>query len=345
MLPTLTEAPMKIVGNVGPFALALLGFSLSIWLIIPGPVLILFILSVAGTELWPVLTLIDTVAVIVALRSHSQFRVVSRILAVIALCCSLAPPVAYALHGPYVPMSAFVMPLFQRMSVVPPDAPVVLAIYGGAWERGSPSNDAVFNATIASWGYRVIPLDYPHAPQFHWPAQRDAILRQIDAVHAKRIALIGHSSGAQLAMIAAALRARKINAVVTFASPVDLRLGYEYPTKPDVIHAKKIISGLCGGTPTQEPACYRSASPRYVVHAGMPPVLMIAGGRDHVVDVRDERFLRDELRADGVKVSYIELAWADHSFETIPYGFHDLIALWYLKRFLHDNLSQTAPFP
>jgi acetyl esterase/lipase len=219
-----------------------------------------------------------------------------------------------------------------------PGAPLVLVIYGGAWEHGSPQNDAQFNAIVASWGYRVVALNYPHAPRSRWPMQRDSILRQIDSLSTGRIAVLGHSSGAQLAIIAAALRPRRISAVITYESPVDLRLAYEYPPRPDLIDVRHVLLDLCGGTPEQQPACYRSGSPRYVVHAGMPPVLMIAAGRDHVVDVGFERLLRNELRGYGVSVTYVELPWADHAFEDVATGFHDRIALWYLRRFLESAL-------
>jgi acetyl esterase/lipase len=106
--------------------------------VVPGPVAALFILTVAGTELWPVLTVADVVVLVIALA---------------ALACT-----------------------------------VVLAIYGGAWEHGSPRNDALLNAIIRSWGYRVTALDYPHAPGSRWPAQRDAVLAQIDSLPAGRIA-------------------------------------------------------------------------------------------------------------------------------------------------------------
>jgi acetyl esterase/lipase len=214
----------------------------------------------------------------------------------------------------------------------------VLVIYGGAWEHGSPQNDAQFNAIVASWGYRVIALNYPHAPGSRWPAQRDSVLRQIDSLSTGRIAVLGHSSGAQLAIIAAAQRPRRISAVITYESPVDLRLAYEYPPRPDLIDVRHVLVDLCGGTPQQRPACYRSGSPRYVVHAGMPPVLMIAAGRDHVVDVGFERLLRNELRGYGVGVTYVELPWADHAFEDVATGFHDRIALWYVRRFLENAL-------
>jgi acetyl esterase/lipase len=321
-------------------ALTLLGAFFSIWIVIPGPFAALFILTVAGTELWPVLTVLDGVALVVALRSRCRTRPVTVMIALAALSCTLVPPLSYAIRGPHVPLSALLTPLPERAVAERRGAPVVLVIYGGAWQHGSPRNDGLLNAIIRSWGYRVIALDYPHAPGSRWPAQRDAVLSQIDSLPAGRIVVLGHSSGAQLALIAAALRPHRISAVITYESPVDLRLGYEYPPQPDVIDQRHVLADLCGGTPEQQPACYRSGSPRYVVHAGMPPVLMIVAGRDHIVPLDFEHLLRDELRGDGVDVTYVELPWADHAFEIIATGFHNRIALWYLRRFL-DRLGAT----
>jgi len=324
-----------------PFALAVVAFLLSVWIVIPGPILPLFVLTVGGTELWPVLTFVNALILFVALRSRNGARPAAVILALAALLCTLAPPIAYAIRGPRVPLSALLMLHSERTNAIAaaPGAPVVLVIYGGAWEHGSPQSDARFNAIIASWGYRVVALNYPHAPDARWPAQREAILRQIDSLPPGRIAVLGHSSGAQLAIIAAALRPHRINAVITYESPVDLRLAYEYPPRPDLINIRRILTDLCGGTPEQQPGCYRSASPRYVLHAEMPPVLMIAAGRDHVADVRFERLLRDELSGYGVSVTYVELPWADHAFEDVAAGFHDRIALWYVHRFLDAALQ------
>jgi acetyl esterase/lipase len=324
-----------------PFALALLALFLSIWIVIPGPIVPLFVLTVAGTELWPVLTALSAIALFVALRSRRSLRPAAIVIALMALLCTLVPPVAYAISGPPVPLAALLMPLSEPANavVVRPDAPLVLVIYGGAWEHGSPRNDAQFNAIIASWGYRVIALNYPHAPRARWPTQRDAVLRQIDSLPPGRIAVLGHSSGAQLAIIAAALRPHRISAAITYESPVDLRLAYEYPPQPDLINVRSVLFDLCGGTPEQRPACYRSGSPRYVIRADMPPVLMIAAGRDHVVQLGFERLLRDELRGHGVSVTYLELPWADHAFEDVATGFHDRIALWYVRRFLDLRLN------
>jgi acetyl esterase/lipase len=328
-----------------PLALALIALAISIWIVVPGPIVPLFALTVGGTELWPILTILNAIVLVVGLRSRSSARPAAVVVAVASLLCTLVPPFAYLIRGPYVPLAALLapLPLHADTAAIGPDAPVVLAIYGGAWEHGSPQNDAQLNAIVASWGYRVIALDYPHAPHSRWPAQRDAILRQIDALPAGRIAVLGHSSGAQLAIIAAALRPHRISAVVTYESPVDLRLGYEYPSQPDIINVRHIMRDLCGGTPDQQPACYRSGSPRYVVRAGMPPILMIAAGRDHVVDLAFEHLLRDELRGYGVNVTYVELPWADHAFEDVAVGFHNRIALWYLRQFLDLRLHLNRP--
>jgi acetyl esterase/lipase len=320
--------------------LALLAFFFSVWIVIPGPIVPLFVLTVGGTELWPVLTVLNAIVLLITLRSRSSTRPAAIIIALVALLCTLVPPLTYAIRGPQVPWSALLTPPSERTKTIAvrPGAPVVLVIYGGAWEHGSPQNDAQFNAIVASWGYRVIALNYPHAPGSRWPAQRDSVLRQIDSLSTGRIAVLGHSSGAQLAIIAAAQRPRRISAVITYESPVDLRLAYEYPPRPDLIDVRHVLLDLCGGTPQQRPACYRSGSPRYVVHAGMPPVLMIAAGRDHVVDVGFERLLRNKLRGYGVGVTYVELPWADHAFEDVATGFHDRIALWYVRRFLENAL-------
>lgn len=325
-----------------PLAFAVIVLFLATWIVIPGPILPLFILTVGGTEVWPVLTVLSAIALSISLRSRRSGRSAAVIISLAAMVCSLAPPVAYAIRGPYVPLAAFLVPSGNATSIeARSEAPVVLDIYGGAWEHGSPHSDAQFDAIIASWGYRVIALDYPHAPAARWPAQRAAILRQIDSLPAGRIAVIGHSSGAQLAIIAAALRPHRISGVITYESPVDLQIAYEHPSQPDVIDIRSILLDLCGGTPEQQPACYRSASPRYVVRSGMPPVLMIAAGRDHIASVLGERYLRDRLRSEGVSVTYVELPWAEHAFEDVVTGFHDRIALWYVRQFLDRTFSQS----
>src|SRR5258706_2147047 len=49
--------------------------------------------------------------------------------------------------------------------------PSVVQIYGGAWQRGAPGDDARFAAYLAARGFVVFAIDYRHAPEWQWPAQ------------------------------------------------------------------------------------------------------------------------------------------------------------------------------
>jgi acetyl esterase/lipase len=343
--------------------LGLLAVFLSVWIVVPGPTPLLFALTVGSAEIWPLIALVDAaICAVLLCWARGPVRVASFTLAVLSLATSTVPLVAYLARGPYVPLQAFLSagtlsPVVTRtldngdILYAPPHAhalPILIAIYGGAWERGSPRSDRLFNERIASWGYVVVAIDYPHAPLAHWPLQREAVLRELAHVRAiaaavggdaGHIVLLGHSSGAQLALIAAAEREREVRAAVIYESPVDLYLGYFHPSRPDVIHIQAILRDLCGASPQAAPQCYHTASPRYIVRRGMPPVLMFVAGRDHVADLGYERRLRDTLRSNGVHVEYVELAWADHSFESVAFGFHDRIALWFLRRFLARNAA------
>lgn len=342
-------------------AAALIALAISILVVLPGPTPGLFALSVGATELWPLVALLDFVALVgsLSLRNAGP-RTVATGLASVALACALAPLLAYVTNGPNVPLPVLLAPaprdtdvsvtviespraLVYHLPAARAARPVIVAIYGGAWQRGSPDSDAAFNRALAAAGFCVIAIDYRHAPGARWPAQRSDALAALAWVRrhavdfagdAGQITLLGHSSGAQIALSVAATRPRGVVALVVYESPVDLRLGYLFPVQPDIIHAHEIMSALCGGPPDRKAACYRDASPRYEVRRGMAPVFMVVAGRDHVVNLAYEGVLRDALQSQGVATRYLLLPWADHAFETLPYGWHGRIAMWYLARFL-----------
>jgi len=53
--------------------------------------------------------------------------------------------------------------------------PTIVVIYGGAWQRGSPNDDAPFSRYMAARGYTVVAIDYRHAPQYRFPAQLEDV--------------------------------------------------------------------------------------------------------------------------------------------------------------------------
>ena len=97
----------------------------------------------------------------------------------------------------------------------PPTAgphPVLVQVYGGAWQRGSPDLDRSFASWFAARGYLVVSIDYRHAPAARWPAQIQDVRSALGWILAhsqeyeadpRRIALLGRSAGAQLALVAA----------------------------------------------------------------------------------------------------------------------------------------------
>jgi acetyl esterase/lipase len=226
---------------------------------------------------------------------------------------------------------------------------IVFAIYGGAWQRGSSSNDARLNRALAARGYEVFALDYRHAPAFHFPAQLIDVGREIDWVTQQparrrcgppRIALLGHSSGGELALLAAFTRPN-VAAVVSYSGPIDLDQAYRFPPRPDPLDVRAILRAYLGATPTSAREAYRAASPLMHVRVHLPATLLIYGERDHVVDVRAPVELRDALQARGDDVTLLRLPWAEHAFENVPLGLHGRFALNAVDAFFSRTLARN----
>lgn len=222
--------------------------------------------------------------------------------------------------------------------------PAIVQIYGGAWQRGAPADDGWFAEYFAARGFVVFAIDYRHAPQWRWPAQIEDVreaLRWIwghGAEHGadpSRLALVGRSAGAQLAMVAAwEPGAPAIAAVVNYYGPVDLAGGYRNPPRPDPLGVRAIDEAFVGGTPDEMPDRYRAASPITYVTGRVPPTLLVYGGRDHVLSPGFGARLDQRLRAAGATSVFLEIPWAEHAFDAVPHGPSGQLALYYTERFL-----------
>ncbi len=222
--------------------------------------------------------------------------------------------------------------------------PAVVVIYGGAWRSGSPALNSDFNKYMAARGYTVFAIDYRHAPQHRFPAQLDDVRAAINFIrqHAseyeanpQRIALLGRSSGAHLAMLAAYQPdAPPIRAVVSYYGPVNLTEGYNTPPRPDPINTRAVLEAFLGGSPQQIPKLYQNASPINYVNRSVAPTLLIYGSRDRVVEAKYGRQIFKGLRNFGNKAILLEIPWAEHSFDTIFNGVSNQLALYYTERFL-----------
>ena len=222
--------------------------------------------------------------------------------------------------------------------------PVLVQIYGGAWQRGEPSDFAEFARYFAARGYVVFAIDYRHAPQYRYPAQLEdvrAALAHI-ASHAEefnadtsRMVLLGRSAGAHLAMLAAySPGAPPVRGVISYYGPVDLTEGYRHPPSPDPLRVRDVDAAFLGGSPAQQPNEYREASPITYATRRQPPTLLLYGGRDHIVEARFGRMLRDALRDSGNTVVHVEIPWAEHAFDAVPNGPSGQLARYVTERFL-----------
>jgi acetyl esterase/lipase len=222
--------------------------------------------------------------------------------------------------------------------------PAIVSIYGGAWQRGNPDSDDTFNRYIAAQGYVVWAISYRHAPTYHFPTQIEDVRSALTFIekHAvenetdlRRVALIGRSAGAQLAMLAAYEYAPfPVRALVNYYGPVNLTAGYDDVPTPDPIESRVTLRAFLGGTPTDFPNRYYQASPINAVKPALPASLLIYGGKDHIIQSKYGKDLAQKLRSQGNRAVFIEIPWADHAFDAVFSGVSNQLALYYTERFL-----------
>ena len=228
--------------------------------------------------------------------------------------------------------------------------PILVDIYGGAWQRGSPADDQTFHRYLASVGYAVFAIDYRHAPEFKYPAQLEDVRAALAFIaghaseynaDAKRIAICGHSSGAQLAMLAAYTSdAPRIRAVISYYGPTNLAGGYADPPTPDPLRVRGVLENYLGGSPAQIADRYRAASPLKYADRQQPPTLLIQGQRDHIVKPNFADELQRNLISSGNRAYVLQLPWSEHAFDAIFFGLGNQIAVRCIERFLSEALQE-----
>lgn len=354
---------------------AVLLLLLSIWIVVPAPTYVLLALGVPMPEVSPVILALALVVALLALATTGRTRRVVLLLAGASAGLAAIPlaqlpgarrqfdAVTGSLPAPdtshataenpsvargiaFAESSGAVLTLDIYRTSVDGLLPVVVQIYGGAWQMGSPGADSGFATALARDGYLVVSIDYRHAPRFRWPAQIDDVRAAIEWIgqHAgeyggdpDRIALVGRSSGAQLALVAAYTATERIKAVVSIYGPTNLAEGWRTPPSPDPLPARPTLETFLGGTPADVPERYAAASPITYVSKTVPPTLLVYGARDHIVEARFGRELHTRLKAAGAASIYLEVPWAEHAFDQVP-GLGARLVQPYIERFLSAHL-------
>lgn len=233
--------------------------------------------------------------------------------------------------------------------------PAVLLFHGGGLVTGSRVDVAAPARSLAMAGYVAFTVDYrlfdPSRGGNPWPAQLDDAQRAVRWVRAHaatygvdpdRVAAYGPSSGGTLATAVGVRETRddndptlagissRVTCVVDLSGDVDLTIPYPDPSWSE------INAAMLGGTPDEQPAAYRDASPLSQVDAESVPFLVIHGVLDDATPVEHSRRLVAALQEARVEVTYGEYPRANH-LTTADWAFSGPWVLTFLGLHLHPE--------
>ncbi len=199
----------------------------------------------------------------------------------------------------------------QRVDVYWPDKasaglrPLVVFWHGGRWEFGDKKDYRFVGAALAELGYVTVVADYRMYPQVKLAGfMDDAAQAALWALaHAReygadpeRLFLMGHSSGAQIAVLLG-LDGRYFRAAGQVPPHIAGCIGLSGPY--DFLPLREADLQDMFGPPDR----YALSQPINFVHAGAPPMLLVQGERDDTVAPFNATHLAAALQADGVPVT------------------------------------------
>jgi acetyl esterase/lipase len=180
--------------------------------------------------------------------------------------------------------------------------PVIIEFHGGGWRTGEKSELDLYGGllhTLMREGYSVISANYRLTPKAIWPAQRDDTRRVLEFVRSKaaewnldpeRVALIGGSAGAHLALALGLAPEARVRAIIDLWGPSDLEM-----ISPRVARGEALTALFDATAEEYEkpgPAlkqALRDASPLHQVTAKSPPVFIVHNGPADAAGPTDPR--------------------------------------------------------
>lgn len=229
--------------------------------------------------------------------------------------------------------------------------PMVVYVAGGGWAADRPRNAGAIEdfpgvfVRLAQKGYVVASIRYRLSSEAKFPAAEHdtkTALRWLRANAAKygidknRVVLWGSSAGGQLAGLAAVSCGE-----AKLAPPQPAGNGAtKVPDESDCVSGAVIWYGIfdfaqmgpppgaanaanrppgadatfLGCRPSEECAARHNASAVNFIDANDPPMLLIHGSVDRVVNIKQSQIMHDALKAKGVKSELIVIPDVDHSF-------------------------------
>ena len=243
----------------------------------------------------------------------------------------------------------------------------VIVVHGGSWSGGVRSDFPEWNRLLADNGFTVFDIDYRLIPQPNYLTATGDVKCAVGWVqtHAaefnilpERIALLGRSAGAHLALLAAysagderlpptcpkSAHTDKVRAVVSVYAPVELLWAYDNPANEMVINGPQTLANFLGGDPHSSDEVrerFILASPTSHVSEETPPTLAIHGGHDQLVRAENLDFLSKRLTDAHVEHQTVFIPYAQHGYDYNINGWGSQITEKLIVDFLSTNTKQT----
>jgi acetyl esterase/lipase len=221
---------------------------------------------------------------------------------------------------------------YRPLGVTEP-APAVVFVHGGGWVRGDPSQAAGNALHFARRGIATVAISYRLAPAHRFPAQLDDVRHGLRWVRAHadelgidpgRLALLGLSAGAHLAMLAHLARGvRDLDADIPQALedvPETVRAIVAHYGPYDLGRRRSEMVDALLGPRIDDAAWTRLASPVAHAERATAPVLLIHGTADQLVSWRESDRMHSALQAAGRASELLLLEGAPHAFQVDWHG-------------------------
>lgn len=226
-----------------------------------------------------------------------------------------------------------------------PVSGVFLELHGGGFYMGSAAGSDVRNRRLAdALGIAVVSVDYRLAPEHPWPAAPDdcetAALWLAENAESRfgssRLAIGGFSAGATLA-VATLLRLRN-RGIFAFAAGV-LQVGtYDLAAQTPagrLIADEYFLDAYAGIANDRTDPDF---SPLFAMLTGLPPILIVVGGDDILLE--DNLAMASRLSAAGVEVELGVYPASPHGFTGHPTSMAHT-ALGHIESWLRSQLDAT----
>jgi len=186
--------------------------------------------------------------------------------------------------------------------------PGILLIHGGGWRSGNLSQMIPLAQALAVKGYVTLCAEYRLSAEAQYPAALEDLKAAIGWMHSnakqyniqrEKIAVLGFSSGGQLATLVGMLNAQGNKYNVQAVINIDGILAFKHRESAEGASA----SAWLGGTYEEKPEIWKEASPLTHVNHYSPPVLFINSsiprfhaGRDDMIRKLDSLQIYSAVR-------------------------------------------------